>query len=459
MKTLTVLSLALSVALWPPTLKAASETLLEGFEEGIENVATLSGRAVLTHFTRTHPDEPGVTQGQSALMVSLANDMLWWAEDFTVTLNPEAAARLKAAWDPDPVTGEKPLARYLLKYDITFPEGGVVAWMNHGMHRNWEPFQEYNSPGNNLAPVTVAIPLDLLPGSLQLNEDETVTFNFINNAQWAEGMGLEPTIIIDNIRLVDQWIGNAPPITTVIESFETGIDIVINPSGRAIVEEYVATGPADENVTHGSRSLKVTLLNEGWASDFTLDLSGSEKLMELLALPPEERERYVFRFDAVFQEMPEGGWGGGNWGYKFGTSAWPGDSARMPSDSATYSFNLGKSNINPDFPTINFYGNGGFADPVVTYFDNFRILDLGEASAVAPEITGVSFDRSSRQMTITWQASAGSTYRVSSSTNLTNWNTVVADNHPTGGATGTTASITIPVNATERAVFFRVSRN
>jgi hypothetical protein len=458
MKRLIILtSLALSVALWPSTSKAASETLLESFEDGIENVATLSGRAVLTHFTRTDPTEVGVTHGESALMVSLAHDILWWAQDFSVTLNAEAAAKLKAAWDPDPITGEKPLARYLLKYDITFPEAGVVAWMNHGMHRNWEPHQEYNSPGNNLAPVTVAIPLDLVPGELQLNEDETVTLNFINNAQWAEGMGIEPTIIIDNIRLVDQWIGNAPPSTTVVESFESGMDWVTPTSGRVYIEEYVATGPEDENVTHGSRSLKVTLLNEGYANDFSVDLSGSEKMMEVMALPLEERARYILRFDAVFQPTPDGGWGG--WGYKFGTSAWPADTARMPSRSATYSFNLAKGNIDPDWPRINLIGNGGFAGEVVTYFDNFRILDLGEASAAPPDITGVSYDRSSRQMTITWQANPGATYRVTSSTDLRNWTTVVADNHPAGGATGQSASITVPVNATDTAMFFRVSRN
>jgi hypothetical protein len=179
----------------------------------------------------------------------------------------------------------------------------------------------------------------------------------------------------------------------------------------------------------------------------------------LLQLSLEERSRYVFRFDAVFQDQPEGGWGGGNWGYKYGTSVYLADTGRTPTSHATYSFSLADAELDPDFPRITFYGNGGYADEVVTYFDNFRILDLGASGngngGDAPRITGATFNSAANQLTLTWSATAGSSYRILSSTDLSDWNTVVVSDHP---ATGATASYTIDLAGAPSARFFRVVR-
>jgi hypothetical protein len=469
MKRFTVLIAAgASALLCPVILHAASEVLLEGFETNIDNVVLSgnrggAGNVVLSQVTKTADVPMGVTQGSKALQVQFLNDQKGWSEDFTLTFNPGATALLKKAWDPDPVTGAKPLARYVLKYDLTFPAAGVVAWMNQAINNHWEAAQEFNTPGNDTSPLTVAIPLDLIPGPLSTNEDGTATFRFIDNADWTDGQ--TPTLYVDNIRLVDQWANNTPPTTTVIESFEGGITnaVLTVEGGRTTLSQYTSTGAGDTNVTQGSKSLKVVVGQpEGWADDFSLDLSGSQRLKDLLALPASERARYTFRFDAVFQGQPDGGWGGGNWGYKFGVSISTADTARMPSDVATYSVNLASATLDPEAPKITFYGNGGYGDQVVTYFDNFRIVDTGAQGGPGPGATFnilVGYDRNSKQLTITWPAQAGTSYKITSSTDLKTWTGVVADKYPTGGVTGNSASIAVPVKATDRALFFRIEKS
>ena len=356
---------------------AGSEILLEGFEDNINNVIPATdggsrganGNVKLTHFIRTDAEEIWVTQGQRALQIELLNNQKWWSVDFLVYLDQEATKELEAAWNGDPEAGLKPEARYVLKYDVTFPETGVVTWMNQAVNNDSEAAREWNTSGNNNAPVIVEIPLDLVGTDLSINDDGTATLRFIDNADWPDGN--TPKFFIDNIRLVDQWATDNPPATIVIESFEDNIDAVTPQGGRITVEHYKAADSEDSNVTHGSKSLKVVLAQpEGYSTDWHLDLGNSETLKELLQLPLQERWRYILRFDTVFEERPPEGWGGGDWGYKFSTSFSLADTARTPSDHSTYSLNLALANLDPDSPRITFYGNGGYSGEVVAYFDN-----------------------------------------------------------------------------------------
>ena len=214
------------------------EILLEGFEDNIDNVIlatndgsrSANGNVKLTHFKVTDVEEVWVTQGKRALQIEFLNDQKWWAVDFLIYLDPDATAELQAAWNVDPELGFKPEARYVLKYDITFPETGVVHWMNQTVNNHWEASRELNTPHNNDAPVIAEIPLDLIEGDLVVNDDGTAAFRFIHNADWPDGN--VPKFYIDNIRLVDQWATDKPPTTVVIESFEKKIDVVTSQGER-----------------------------------------------------------------------------------------------------------------------------------------------------------------------------------------------------------------------------------
>ena len=424
---------------------AGSEILLEGFEDNIDNVIPATddgsrganGNVKLTHFIRTDAEEVWVTQGKRALQIELLNNQKWWSVDFLVYLDQEATTELETAWNGDPESGLKPEARYVLKYDVTFPEKGVVTWMNQTVNNGSEAAREWNTSGNNNAPVTVEIPLDLVETDLSINDDGTSTLRFIDNADWPDGN--TPKFFIDNIRLVDQWATDKPPTTIVIESFENNIDAVTPQGGRISVEHYKAADVEDFNVTHGSKSLKVVLAQpEGYSTDWHLDLGNSETLKELLQLPLEERWRYTLRFDTVFEERPPDGWGGGNWGYKFSTSFSPADTARTPSDRSTYSVNLALADLDPDSPRITFYGNGGYSGEVVAYFDNFRILDTIQA----PDIVIHSSRINEAGFSFDWNSSVGSIYQVNRMGNLDSTWKVIVENYPDGGASGEQTAFT-----------------
>ena len=421
------------------------EILLEGFEDNIDNVIPAkddgsrgaNGNIKLTHFKSTDAEEVWVTQGKSALQIEFLNDQKWWAVDFLIYLDPDATAELQAAWSAESELGFKPEARYVLKYDVTFPEAGVVRWMNQTVNNHWEASRELNTPHNNDAPVTAEIPLDLIEGDLAINDDGTAAFRFIHNADWPDGN--VPKFYIDNIRLVDQWAADKPPTTIVIESFENNIDAVTSQGERVTLEYYKASSLEDLNVTHGSKSLKVTLAQpEGYQTDWHLDLANSETLKELLELPLEERLRYILRFDMVFQERPAQGWGGGNWGYKFSTSFSPSDTARTPNDQSTYSVNLGLVNLDPDSPRITFYGNGGYSGKVIAYFDNFRILDTMQA----PDIFIHSSRINEAGFRLDWNSTVGSLYQIERMGNLDSVWKIIAENYPDGGALGEQTSFT-----------------
>ena len=428
------------------------EILLEGFEDNIDNVIPATdagsrganGNVKLTHFKRTDAEEPWVSQGERALQIEFINDQKYWSVDFMIHLDANATVELQEAWNADPESGLKPEARYVIKYDVTFPENGLVHWMNQTVDNHGEASREFNTPHSNDAPVVAEIPLDLIEGDLIVNDDGTASFRFIHNADWVDGN--IPKFFIDNIRLVDQWDTDKPPTTVVIESFEDSIQSVEAESDRITVEQYMVSDIDDSNATHGSKSLKVILGQpEGYRADWHLDLSKSELLKELMRLPADERMRYVFRFDIIFQERPADGWGGGKWGYKFSTTFSPADTARTPNNHSTYSVNLGliepdraHHHLDPDSPRITFYGNGGYGGKVVAYFDNFRILDTKQAPDIVInssriDNTGFSFD---------WNSIVGSNYRIDRKENIDSTWKVIAENYPDRGASSEKISFT-----------------
>ena len=365
------------------------------------------------------------------------NNQKWWSVDFLVYLDQEATKKLETAWNGDPETGLKPEARYVLKYDVTFPETGVVNWMNQTVNNAWEAAREWNTSGNNNAPVTVEIPIDLVETDLSINDDGTATLRFIDNADWTDGN--TPKFFIDNIRLVDQWSTDKSPTTIIIESFENNINAVTPEGERIKVEHYDAANTEDLNVTHGSKSLKVVLAQpEGYSTDWHLDLGNSETLKELLQLPLEERWRYIMRFDTVFEERPSEGWGGGNWGYKFSTSFSPADTARTPSDHSSYSINLALANLDPDSPRITFFGNGGYGGEVVAYFDNFRILNTIQSADIVIHSSRIN----EAGLTFDWNSSVGSIYKVDRMESLDSAWKIIVENYPPGGASGEQTSFT-----------------
>lgn len=114
----------------------------------------------------------------------------------------------------------------------------------------------------------------------------------------AAGLGLFP------------FSGSAAENAIILESFEDSIDSasLMNWGGRpaldppgVTLEQYTRWGEDDPNVTHGQKSLKVTLSGqEWWSADFKITLSeeASQKVRE--AAQSGELARYILRWDVVF---------------------------------------------------------------------------------------------------------------------------------------------------------------
>lgn len=106
--------------------------------------------------------------------------------------------------------------------------------------------------------------------------------------------------------------------TVVLESFEDSIDSasLMNWGGRpaldppgVVLDQYTRWDDEDLFVTHGQKSLKVTLSGqEWWSADFQITLSdeASAKLRE--AAQSTDLARYVLRWDLVFPASGTTSW-------------------------------------------------------------------------------------------------------------------------------------------------------
>jgi hypothetical protein len=122
----------------------------------------------------------------------------------------------------------------------------------------------------------------------------------------AAGLGLFP------------FAGSAAENAIILESFEDSIDSasLMNWGGRpaldppgVTLEQYTRWGEDDPNVTHGQKSLKVTLSGqEWWSADFKITLSeeASQKVRE--AARSGELARYILRWDVVFPPSGTTAW-------------------------------------------------------------------------------------------------------------------------------------------------------
>jgi hypothetical protein len=104
----------------------------------------------------------------------------------------------------------------------------------------------------------------------------------------------------------------------ILESFEDSIDSasLMNWGGRPALdppgvtfEHYTRWGEDDPHVTHGQKSLKVTLSgSEWWSADFRITLSeeASQKVRE--AAKSTDLARYVLRWDIIFPPSGTTAW-------------------------------------------------------------------------------------------------------------------------------------------------------
>lgn len=454
------------------TTVAENAIILESFEDSIDSASlmNLGGRPALDppgvtfeQYTRWGEDDPNVTHGQKSLKVTLSGSE-WWSADFRITLSEEASQRVReAAQSTD-------LARYILRYDIIFPPAGTTAWMNSQLLGFGGVGDQLDS-NNGKRTMSVALDLLLTP----LPEEGPLTLEFAQNFDATEDPFTSLDLYVDNIRLVDTYAPGAQPKVYSLQSFEDPND----PTGgaanftdwgggqRTTYEQYAATDPDDLRVSHGTHSLQVNYSGAGtWSSDFTIPFANT-KLAEVLRLdlPPEERPsreslaRYTLRWETYYPER------GPDW-----TADWQNTSYHTLADGLpwsqtggfdlrrTYSITLDQvpwADWTEPKPVLMFIANGAWGPSGHTlWFDNFRLIDTGDVGQPAsrPDIQSFTYDAQTRQITLTWQSTAGKTYTVESTENLGAWPNVLASN--IAGQEGTTSfTTTVPANARS---FFRV---
>ena len=137
---------------------AQTVTVLESFEDGLDAVTVVGGGnrgeedIDLSLHTKAGDDDLAVTDGEKALQITIKNNLAWNA-DADITLSEEASDLVKQAW------ASKEEARYLLRFDVTFPEGGY-NWGNFQMRVAEQPPSRHDSPWHRLP----SSPPDRRPG-------------------------------------------------------------------------------------------------------------------------------------------------------------------------------------------------------------------------------------------------------------------------------------------------------
>ncbi len=480
MKTLHTLvsASAVACALAAPATLAATSTVLEGFENGLDRVSLISGGArpsldppgvELGEYVTTGAEDPYVTEGQKALKVVLRGSE-WWSADFRVTLSDEASSLVRAA----KASGD--VARYILRWEYTFPPSGTTAWMNSQVFI--PGVLELNDQlDSNNGRLSHSITLDAIS---DLPAEGPLLLDFAQNFDANEDPFSELVVYVDNIRLIDTYAPGASPVTYPLQSFETTEDPIggaANFTGwgggtRTTYSQYTAEGAADPRVTDGSKSLKVDYANAGtWGSDFVLPFAGT-KLAEVLKLdlPAEERPareeliRYTLRFDVIYPE--QGADWSGNWmstSFNTLTDGFPVSqggylaAADAVGFKKTVSLTLDQvrwsDSVDPK-PQLMFIANGAWgASGTSIYYDNFRLIDTGATGGGAtPKLTAVQFNAGTGSVSLSWQSEAGKNYAIERTTALGSWPDVQAAS-VAGQAGTTTYTGTVPAAG---QTFFRI---
>ncbi len=439
-------------------LQAQTETLLESFEDNIDNVTVVGGNnrgdedIAFSQYTKSGDDDLAVTDGEKALMITITGNLAW-NRDADITLSDEASALVKQAW----AKGEE--ARYVIRYDVQFNNEGV-GWGNFITWVNGKPYGqlELGSGLNN----SFSLPLDVM--NTDLSQEGPVILNIVGQYD-ANGEATSKDVIVDNIRLVDNYAPGAIPETTILNSFETEEDVnkLVPVSDRYTASLYKKTGPDDIAVTEGEGSLQVEFTSGGsWTRDFTIPFTGT--IMETVArVAKEDRWRYTIRLDYIFADTSEG-WNGN----------WQNVSIRAASGAAqpltmfreiderhvrTLSLPLDQLDLEPGDPGdpdridpgISIINQGAWGDGGMTlHIDNIRLIDTGKAPL---KIGDLVVNEAGDGVDISWASSPSQAYGISVSDNLTDWTDLVTD---VLGAPGEETTYTDPVADFAGQQFYRV---
>lgn len=429
---------------------AQSVLLLESFEDSVDAVEVVGGNArtaddiTVSQHTKVDADDIRVTDGEKSFKLELGASPAW-NPDTIYTFSEENSTLIKEAW------ASKAEARYILRFDVVFPEG--LNWGNNTpqLNGNWRYGQAEH--GGQLSR-TMSIPLDLV--ERPLNDEDLITLRFIHNFGVDEFTGIE--MYFDNIRLVDTYASGAVPEVTVLNSFESEDDIskIIPVTERFELSLHEKSGAADLAVTEGEGSLEIKFNERGaWKRDFTIPFNGT--IMEsIAALPAGARKRYTLRLDVIYEERGEN-WTG-NW-QNFnirpangGTTVGNISMARFSDDQhvRTYSITMDQLELDPAEPGISIVNQGAWGDAGATWhIDNIRVIDTG----LSPLKIGDIALTDNGQASISWSSSDSQAYAVESSTDLLEWTPV-----STGivGEAGTTSFVDLS-KALHRIRFYRVA--
>ena len=408
-------------------LCAQEVTILESFEDNLDAVSLIDWGArpgldpagvTLFQHTKTGDDDLFVSHGQKALKVTLSGSE-WWSADFQVTLSEEASALVHEAV----ATGD--VAQYVLRWDYVFPPDDAIEWMNSQIQGYGNDQLAWENGRR-----TMSIPLDALPAALPEGQ---IVLQFAQNFDATADPFVGLDLYMDNIRLVNTYAPNAAPNVYVLQSFEDPG----NPTGgvtnftgwgggtRTTYEQYTATDENDLRVTHGDHALQVNYAGAGtWMSDFLVPFTDT-MLAEVLKLdlPVEERPtaaelaRYTLRWDVTYPERADDwteDWM--NTGYHTQQFLIPWYQTGAFNTRRTFSITLDQlewadwADPTPSFMVI-FDGRWG-ATGTSLWFDNFVLIDTGEAGGTVPRPVITGHDFADGQMTLTWQSVAGGTYAV-----------------------------------------------
>ncbi|NCF86110.1 MAG: hypothetical protein GWQ08_11365 [Verrucomicrobiaceae bacterium] len=431
-------------------VQAQSVLLLESFEDSVDAVEVVGGNArtvddiTISQHTNMGADDIRVTDGEKSLKLELGASPAW-NPDTIYTFSEENSTIIKEAW------ASKEEARYILRFDVIFPEG--LNWGNNTpqLNGNWRYGQAEH--GGQLSR-TMSIPLDVIERTL--SEEELITLRFIHNFGVDEFNGIE--MYFDNIRLVDSYVSGAVPEVTLLNGFESEEDLskIAPVTERFELSLHEKSGPAYIAVTEGEGSLEIKFNERGaWKRDFTIPFNGT--IMEsIAALPPGARKRYTLRLDVIYEERGDN-WTG-NW-QNFnirpangGTTVGNIAMARFSDDQhvRTYSITMDQIELDPAEPGISIVNQGAWGDAGTTWhIDNVRVIDTG----VSPLKIGDIALTAEGQASLSWASSDSQSYAVEASTDLIEWIPV------TSGIVGEAGSTSfVDTNkALFSAQFYRVS--
>ncbi len=432
-KRLTATAFTLAGCLFTISSHSETITLLESFEDNVDNVFHLqdtdANRRILEFSQSDDNTYEQLTDGSNALKVSFSG-MSGWQRDFQVVLDSDATTALQNVIDTEE-TG-----RYYLMYEITWDSLEGSGWANQPLEiGGWLHGDQIEWGGGNTA-VTMAYELGAgTPEGFSMNlagdDGDQAFLNFIFNSNISVPMD----VYVDNIRLVDtQPAPGTRSEVTLLDSFENSTASIIE-LGRA---EAPTTNEEMAFVTEGSKSAKIILTGDGsYGSDATID-TFSDRFAAILDLPPEERAQYTLAWDWFVElgETTSSGWGiqqliaGGN-GSNL-TQSWADDLGMR-----TRAINLSLVDWETP-PVLTIIHNSNWSGGNVhIYIDNLRVIDTGFVPNIF-SISGSTFDDSG--FSFNWNTTGGKSYEIHRSASPSNAWEKVADVTANSGTSSYTDS-------------------